>query len=149
MSTTDPLVYTVSLACSQHHAFEVWTSKIDRWWPKNHSLSGDTNPTIAIEGRIGGRIVERDRNGIEFEWGRVTVWEPPNKLAYTWYAGSTPDKPTDVELTFTEDEGKTTVQLVSSGWERFDDGGRLRDGNEQGWGAAVTAYSTFLEGPQA
>lgn len=144
MTTIDPLVFTFTVACGPDHAFNVWTSKIDRWWPKHHSLSGDRNPSIAIEGKVGGRIVERGEDGAEYEWGRVTTWEPPNKLAYTWYAGSTPDKPTDVELTFSEDSGKTTVRLVSSGWERFDDGGQLRDGNDQGWGAAVAAYSDYV-----
>lgn len=146
MSTnTEPLVYTFMVACGQDHAFDVWTNKIDRWWPKNHSLSGDANPTIAIEGHRDGRIVERAEDGAEFEWGRITAWEPPNRLAYTWYAGSTPDKPTLVELTFTEDEGKTTVQLTSSGWEHFDDEGRLRNSNDQGWGQAVLAYRSHID----
>jgi uncharacterized protein YndB with AHSA1/START domain len=147
-STTDPLVYTFTVDCSVHHAFETWTTKIGRWWPKNHSLSGAANPEITIEGRIGGRIVERGGNGTEYEWGRITSWDPPSKLAFSWYAGSTPDNPTDVELTFNERDGKTAVRLVSSGWERFDDHGRLRDGNDQGWGAAVASYHRYLERPE-
>ncbi|MGI9611420.1 MAG: SRPBCC domain-containing protein [Acidimicrobiales bacterium] len=144
MSDTEPLVYTFVVACGRDHAFDVWTTKINRWWPKNHSLSGDADPRIAIEGHIGGRIVERGRDGAEFEWGRITIWEPPAKLAYSWYAGSTPDRPTDVEVTFDESDGTTTVQLTSSGWERFEDGDRLRKGNEQGWGAATAAYRSEL-----
>lgn len=145
MSSVDPLIYTFTVDCQPGHAFETWTSKIDRWWPKQHSLSGDPSPAIAIEGFVGGRIVERDQHGVEYEWGRVTDWEPPDRLAFVWYAGSTPEKPTAVELTFGEDNGKTTVQLISSGWERFDDGGQMRGGNDQGWGAAVDAYRALVD----
>lgn len=146
MSTTEPLVYTFTVACLPDHAFDTWTARINRWWPKDHSISGDPDPTIQIEGFVGGRIIERDNDGTEYEWGRVTLWEPPTKLAYTWFPGATPERPTVVELTFVEEDGKTTVHLVNSGWELLGpDGAKRREGNEQGWSAVLGAYQSHLE----
>ena len=32
-----------------------------------------------------GRIYERTPAGTEHDWGEVTVWEPPARLAYLWH----------------------------------------------------------------
>lgn len=145
MSSAGPLVYTFTVACLPDHAFQTWTAKIDKWWPKDHSLSGDPDPNVIIEGFVGGRIVERGTDGTEYEWGRITLWEPPAKLAYSWFAGAGPEMPTDVELTFTEQNGKTIVGLVHTGWERFEtDGDRWREANKRGWGDSLDGYQRFL-----
>lgn len=52
----EPLELEFTLACSAQHAFAVWTSKTTRWWPADHSVSGDPGLTVTIEPRPGGRI---------------------------------------------------------------------------------------------
>ena len=36
----EPIRLTLELACSVEHAFTVWTSKIDSWWPADHTVTG-------------------------------------------------------------------------------------------------------------
>ena len=63
--------------------FRLWTEQIRVWWPAGHSLSGDPQTQVFIEGRVGGRFYERASDGVEYVWGTVEVWEPPARLAFT------------------------------------------------------------------
>lgn len=146
MTTTEPLVFTFTIACLPVHAFKTWTEKIDRWWPKDHSLSGDPEPKISIEGFAGGRIVEQGDDGTEYEWGRVTHWDPPSRLVYSWFPGASPEKPTTVELTFDEQDGQTVVCLTNTGWDQFETDGHIRrENNNLGWSAALHNFRNHLE----
>ena len=145
MSTAEPLVYDFTVNCRPDHAFETWTAKIDRWWPKDHSMSGDSECTIVIEGFVDGRILERASDGTEYDWGRVTLWEPPHKLGYEWFAGGSPTEPTDVEVTFADQGESTFIHLVHSGWERFDTNRDVkREQNRRGWSDTLAAYRRHL-----
>jgi len=46
-----------------------------------------------LQAGVGGRIYERAADGTEHEWGEVTVWQPPERLAYLWYLGRTAPPP--------------------------------------------------------
>ncbi len=81
--------------------FRLWTEQIDTWWPAGHSRSGDPATQVFLEGRAGGRFYERSSSGQEYEWGQVVIWEPPHRLAYTWYLGSDATRPSRVEVRFT------------------------------------------------
>ncbi len=63
-------------------SFEVWTDRIDQWWPADHTASGEPDTTVILEPRPGGRIFERTTSGVEHDWGEVTIWEPPARLGY-------------------------------------------------------------------
>lgn len=94
-------------------AFRLWTEQIDGWWPAGHSMSGDPRTTVIIEGKVNGRFYERTSDGVEYEWGRVVVWEPPHSLAHTWYLGSGRELPTRVDVRFTatgENETRITIE---------------------------------------
>lgn len=146
MTETDPLVFEFVVRCRPDHAFETWTARMGRWWPTDHSKSGDPDTTVLFEPRPDGRIIETTSEGLELEWGRVTKWEPPRRLAYRWYIGSEPHDATEVELTFEERNGSTAVTLVHRGWEIFgDDRTRRRADNRRGWGAVLTVYRRHVE----
>ena len=68
---TDPLLISFDVDCSADHAFNVWTSKIGTWWPRDHTVSGDPDE-IVLESGAGGRIYERTATGERHEWGEVT-----------------------------------------------------------------------------
>ncbi|MCB0086261.1 MAG: SRPBCC domain-containing protein [Caldilineaceae bacterium] len=97
-------------------AFTLWTEQIQSWWPTGHSRSGDPNTCIVMETGVGGRFYERTSHGIEYEWGRILVWEPPYHLAYHWYLGSGPMPPTRVDVFFTAvTDGETLVSVEHRG----------------------------------
>ena len=131
---SSPLHLSFVVQCRQERAFRLWTEEIGRWWPADHTVSG--NPaTVAFEGRVGGRIYERGPDGIEHNWGEVTLWDPPVRLGYTWHLGGRPADATDVEIGFLAGEGDVTVvEIEHRGWERLgDQADAWKDRNRAGW----------------
>ena len=116
--TSDAIRKTVVVRCDVESAFRTWTERIDVWWPKGHSRSGDPNTAVFLEGRLGGRLYERTPDGTEYDWGRVAAWDPPRYLAYDWFLGSGPDQPTRVDVHFVpQDRGGTRVDISHRGPE--------------------------------
>lgn len=138
----EPLRMSFQVGCPVAHAFDVWTNKISRWWPADHSVSGEDRLLVVLEGRPGGRIFERTSSGAEFEWGEVTVWEPPTRLAYLWHLRQDRADATEVEITFVDQGDSTTrVEIEHRGWERLGARGQaLRDANLAGWNTLVPHY---------
>ena len=46
------LVRTIALACPVEHAFDVFTDKIDLWWPRGHRRNRDASLTLTGEALI-------------------------------------------------------------------------------------------------
>ena len=69
-----PLRMSFDVACSVEHAFTVWTSGIGTWWPPDHTVTGQADLEVVLQGGVGGRIYERTPDGVEHDWGEVTVW---------------------------------------------------------------------------
>jgi Activator of Hsp90 ATPase homolog 1-like protein len=139
---TDPLRLNFEVACPLRHAFEVWTRDIGRWWPADHSVSGERGLQVVLEPGVGGRIYERTPAGTEHEWGEVTVWEPPSRLGYLWHLRRDRADATDVEIRFVADgPGLTRVEIVHSGWDRLGAAAQeWRDRNHGGWTTLLPHY---------
>jgi uncharacterized protein YndB with AHSA1/START domain len=145
----EPLRLSFDVACDVDHAFRVWTEQIASWWPVQHTVSGEPGTTVVLEPRVGGRIFERAPSGQESEWGEVTGWEPPGRLAYTWHIAADRRDATDVEIAFVEVSGSMTrVEVEHRGWERLGatTGLRRRDTNRDGWATVVPAYQAECAG---
>jgi uncharacterized protein YndB with AHSA1/START domain len=142
---SETLSFSFDVACAAEHAFDVWTSRIDTWWPRDHTI-GDAASVVLQEG-VGGRIFERGTDGVERDWGRVTQWEPPERLAYTWHLGRSADEATDVEVRFVPVADDTTrVEIEQRGWERFgDQAGPWRDRNRVGWDSLLPHFMKAIE----
>jgi hypothetical protein len=94
-----------------------------------------------LEGRPGGRIFERTPEGVEHDWGQVTVWEPPTRLAYLWHLRRDRADATDVQLTFVDVDGRTRLDIVHTGWERLGAlGPGWRDANRNGWAGLLPHF---------
>jgi uncharacterized protein YndB with AHSA1/START domain len=143
----EPIRLSFQVACPAERAFEVWTSGIDRWWPLDHTVSAEDDLTVILEGRPGGRIFERRANGIEHDWGEVTIWEPPTRLGYTWHLNRDASDATDVEIRFlAQPDGATTVEIEHRGWERLGvEGATWRDRNHGGWATLLPHYVAQTE----
>jgi uncharacterized protein YndB with AHSA1/START domain len=139
--------HAVRVGAPPDAAFEVFTTGIDRWWPLHAGFShgGDRAQSIHLEARIGGRFYERFVDGDEFQVGEVVACEPPQRIVFTWRS---PDwaAPTEVEVTFTADQGGTRVEVEHRGFERIGPGGdAAREGYAGGWATVLGTLVTYME----
>lgn len=125
---------SITIARSVADAFRLWTEQIHTWWPAGHSRSGDPATRVYLEGKISGRFYERTSQGVEHDWGQVIFWEPPHRLAYTWYLGSSPAQPTRVDVRFLSlGPTQTRIEIEHRGPELI---GELWWRNQVRYGAA-------------
>ncbi len=142
-SMSEPLKLSFDVACSPEHAFRVWTSSIGTWWPSDHTVSGQAGLEIVLQGGVGGRIYERTAEGVENDWGKVTIWEPPTRLAYEWHLRQDRADATEVEIRFrAQGASATRVEIEHRGWERLGrSGGERRAQNRSRLGDTAPALS--------
>ena len=143
-SVTEPLIVEFDVDTPAGHAFDLWTRRCAAWWPPRHTVSGDP-ASITFEPRPGGRIVERASNGDEHERGEVLEWEPPVRLRYLWHLFFDRTEATEVEVTFTQVDERTTVRLEQRGWERLGAAGvQRRDRTHTAWAAITDSYARAI-----
>lgn len=93
---------------------------IGKWWPlATHAVAMGEALSAEIEGHVGGRVLERGRDGSERVWGTVTQWTAPNRLSMSWHPGRAPETAQDLAVVFSAVNGGTEIQLTHSGWERL------------------------------
>jgi uncharacterized protein YndB with AHSA1/START domain len=110
-------------------AFEVFTHQFDRVKPREHNMLGVDIAESIFEPRAGGRVYDRGVDGTECQWARVVVYEPPDRLVFTWdinpYWQIETDltKTSEVEIRFVaESPDRTRVQLEHRNLDRHGDG---------------------------
>jgi uncharacterized protein YndB with AHSA1/START domain len=138
----EPIRLVFDLDCPVEHAFDTWTERIGQWWPLDHTVSAEPGLTVVLEGRAGGRIFERETSGVEHDWGEVTIWEPPTRLAYTWHLSRDRSDATQVEIQFVpRGEALTRVEIEHRDWERLGAfGDTWRERNLSGWSTLLPHY---------
>ena len=143
----EPILLSFEVACPPDHAFRIWTTDIDRWWPADHTVTGTAAATVVLEPRPGGRIFERTPTGVEHDWGEVTVWEPPTRLGYLWHLRRNRADATEVEIRFLAAGADTTlVEIEHRGWEALGAGGQdWRDRNHGGWATLLPWFIRATE----
>ena len=117
---TDSLTLSLDVECSPEHAFYVWTTRIDMWWPRDHTFTGNAE-LIVLQAGVGGRIYERTADGVEPDWGEVTRWDPPAHWGYRWHLGAEKVRATEVKVNFVARGDSTTrIEIEHRGWEQFE-----------------------------
>jgi uncharacterized protein YndB with AHSA1/START domain len=144
---TAPLRMSFDVDCSAEHAFAVWTSGIGTWWPADHTVTGQADVDVVMQGGAGGRIYERTSDGAEHDWGEVTVWSPPTRLVYLWHLRRDRSDATEVEIRFVAaDPGTTRIEIEHRGWERLGSAAsQWRDQNQAGWATLLPHFQTAIE----
>lgn len=139
---TEPLTMSFEVACSAAHAFTTWTSRISGWWPQDHTITGQVGLEVVLEPGVGGRIYERTPTGTEHDWGQVTIWEPPTRLAYSWHLRRDRNQATDVEIRFIAlAEDRTRVEIEHYGFDHLGDAAMdWRDRNRNSWQTLLPHY---------
>ena len=130
-------------------AFRIFTEETGAWWPLDthaRAAAGQRGEdvkaeTVVIEGRVGGRIYEVMSDGTEASWGEVNVWEPPQRVVFSWKPNPRDEPPTEVEVTFTPDGTGTRVDLEHRGWERLGEvAAEAREEYTQGWPRVLSSF---------
>lgn len=137
-----PVRKSILVSWPVERAFDRFTREIAEWWPlATYSVGEARTETVIFEDRIGGRLFETQKDGTEADWGRVTAWEPPHRVAFTWHPGRPEETRQEVEVTFRAEGGKTRVELVHTGWERIPERPReMRDGYDSGWDLVLARF---------
>jgi uncharacterized protein YndB with AHSA1/START domain len=120
--TQDAVRVSVAVAVPPAVAFEIFTGDIDRWWRRGIKFRhGRHGGFIRLEAHVGGRLFESidgDEGPHVFEVGRVSAWEPPWRLAFSWRNASfAPHEITSVEVSFAANGDGTLVSVVHRGWD--------------------------------
>ncbi len=104
-----PIERTLHVRCGVEHAYDVFTRRLDAWWPVGHRRFEGS--TLTLDPQPGGRFVERAPDGREALLGEVLHAERPHALTYTWHPGAL-TAPTEVDIRFTADGDRTRVDVT-------------------------------------
>jgi Activator of Hsp90 ATPase homolog 1-like protein len=126
--TLEPIVHELSLSCTPEVAFDAW-ARIGEWWHRDYTSNASTLETVVIEPRRGGRVFEHHRDGHEVDWGWVTAWEPPHRLAYATFLAQPRETPSEIRLTFEPAASGCSVRFEHGGWtaENADQRAKFRE----------------------
>jgi uncharacterized protein YndB with AHSA1/START domain len=134
---------SVTVAAPVERAFRVFTEEIHTWWPlRTHAVDTERSDMVILEGREGGRLFERTPAGDEHIWGSVSMWDPPNRVGYSWHPGRGEETAQEVEVTFTPVGKGTRVDVRHWGWEKLGD--RLEEtiaSYNEGWDLVISKYA--------
>jgi uncharacterized protein YndB with AHSA1/START domain len=128
---TSRILVALRVAAPPERAFAVFTGEIGLWWRPNalFRFTPRSPGALAFEEGLGGRLTETLPNGKVFEIGRITAWEPPRRLAFTWRQASFAEgQATEVEVLFEPVGGETRVSVEHRGWDTVPAGHVARHG---------------------
>jgi uncharacterized protein YndB with AHSA1/START domain len=133
---TGAIVRSVEIQATPERLWSLLTrpEELVRWWPD----------VADFEPREGGRVRMVFEANASVVNGRVTRFDPPTSLGFTWEREQSPDAPTQVEFTVTDLGGGTCrVEVVHSGWEAAPE---LRPLHDAGWSHFLACLAALGEG---
>lgn len=152
----EPVTREVVVGVSVERAFDVFTRRLDAWWPGSHQIG--PGPAIAVlEPQVNGRCYSLAEDGTQSDWGRVLEIEPPSRFRFAWLL--TPDwqfqpdadRASEVTVTFTPlSPSETRVTLVHAGFERYGDAAGAASMRDQvdsagGWSLLLDLYANHIK----
>jgi uncharacterized protein YndB with AHSA1/START domain len=151
----EPIRQTVSVRCVPERAFELFTNQMSTWWPvESYSRAVSEfqhedvkTAELVFQARMGGSILERLTDGRILPWAEVIGWQPPHRVLLSWRPHSAPEPPTEVDVTFTEREWGTLVEVEHRGWqllsEEFREG--LYEIYSRGWPTTLQLFAVVAD----
>ncbi|MFC3076865.1 SRPBCC family protein [Phenylobacterium terrae] len=118
---TSKVYVALRVRATPERAFQVFVEEIGSWWRASPLFQ--TTPRapgeLAFEPGEGGRLTETLAGGKVFEIGRITAWEPPRRLQFTWRQANFPlDLHTEVEVRFEAVGEETRVSVEHRGYHQ-------------------------------
>jgi hypothetical protein len=104
------IVNSVLLQLNTRQAFQLFTSRINDWWPADRRHTKDPASTIFLLG--SGRFFERAADGHEVDLGKVITWDEPLRILLDFYIATGPDHPTEVEIRFDPEGDATRITVI-------------------------------------
>ena len=141
----------------QERAFTVFTENFGDFKPREHNIMQSPIARTVFEPQVGGNIVDIAEDGSECRWARVLVYEPYDRVVFSWDIGpdwqlvAAPENASEVEVRFVaEGPARTRVELEhrhidrhGPGWEAVHEG---IDG-DAGWPLYLERYAGLLAVP--
>jgi uncharacterized protein YndB with AHSA1/START domain len=154
MATDEPIVRRAILRCPIERAFRLFTEEMDTWWPlETHSIAVDQGldqraEALTLEPRQGGRLEEVLTDGSARRWATVKVWEPPDRVVYSWKPNELPTPPTEVEARFIRMGATSRLDVVHRGWAglgTYENEIRPLYESEGGWSLVLERFREVAE----
>ena len=150
--TIAPVRKSIRVNASQADAFDVFTSGLGRWWPRNMGIGRMPMKAPVMETRLGGRWYELAEDGSQATVGKIIVWEPPQRFVMTWEINSQwkPDSTigSEVEVRFIADGANATrVEVEHRKFEQMgaEAGASMRKDVDGGWPGLLERFKTEAE----
>lgn len=147
-----PVRKTIRVNVPQDRAFDVFTSGLGRWWPRDKGIGKMPMKAAVMETRLGGRWYELAEDGTQTNVGRIVVWEPPLRFVMTWDINSQWKADTtissEVEVKFIPDGANTTrVELEHRKFEKMgpEAGQSMRKDVDGGWPRMLERFKNEAE----
>jgi uncharacterized protein YndB with AHSA1/START domain len=145
----EPILKTIVVAVSPERAFQVFTEEMSAWWPLGSKHIGKVEAKKAvIEPFVGGRWYERGVDGSECDWGRVRIWDPPQRLVLSWEISSDwrhdSSIQTEVDVRFSAEGSSTRVDLEHRLLHHYGEKAAQMRGifdSTEGWRAILDAFA--------
>jgi uncharacterized protein YndB with AHSA1/START domain len=135
-------------------AFKVFTERFGDFKPREHNLLKAAIAETVFEPRVGGNIYDRAVDGSECRWARILVFDPPDRVVFSWDISprwqleTSSDCTSEVEVRFfAETPERTRVELEHRNLDRHGAGWEsVRDGvdNEAGWPLYLQRYAALF-----
>lgn len=135
-------------------AFYTFVKDFSKWYPVEYTWSQNVLEDIVIEGKEGGKCYETGPFKFRLDWGRVLIYEPPNRIAFTWQISfdrvpePNPVKSSEVDIKFFEEnEYLTRIKFEHRNFiHHGDDAEKYRKAMDspEGWDYILQRYEEFL-----
>jgi uncharacterized protein YndB with AHSA1/START domain len=145
---------SIVVRAPRERAFDVFTSGFGKFKPREHNMLRVDIAETVFEPRVGGHIYDRGVDGSECRWARVLVYDPPDRVVFSWDISPQWQierdlaKTSEVEVRFiAEAPDRTRVELEHRNLERHGagwEGVRAGVSSKEGWPLYLQRYADVL-----
>ncbi|WP_292989654.1 SRPBCC family protein [Mycobacterium sp.] len=149
-SAIEPIRKSVIVNIGLERAFALFIDRFDAVKPREHNLLAVPIAETVFEPKVGGHIYDVGTDGSRCEWSRVLVFEPPQRIVFSWDIGPTwrletdLSKTSEVEVRFIpETDDRTRVELEHRLLKRHGDNWHsIANGvdGDEGWPLYLNRY---------
>lgn len=133
-------------------SFAIFLNDIGIWWPKEYTWSKEELVALKINPTVNGFLTEIGPYGFQCDWGRIVKFEQ-YALTFLWQIGPNrvpepnPDKVSEVAISFSEDDGCTTMILEHRNFSKHGTEGSAYQemmNAPEGWDYILACFVEYL-----